>query len=144
MGTTQKQMRDVEFTSPQTSDSDAVLTPAALAFLAKLQRSFAARWRQLLERRVERQAHLDTGERPAFLPETQTVRNNPSWRVAPIPADLQKRHVEITGPTDKKMLINALNSGADIFMADFEDANSPTWAKRSAHMHRNRRSFIRR
>src|SRR5581483_2580841 len=64
---------------------------------------------------------------PTFLPETASVRDDPNWRVAPIPADLQRRHIEITGPTDKKMLINALNSGADVFMADFEDANAPTW-----------------
>jgi malate synthase len=108
-------------------DYDAVLTPAALMFLARLHRAFDARRRQLLQYRIERQARLDAGELPTFLPDTLTIRGNPSWRVARIPADLQKRHVEITGPTDKKMLINALNSGADMFMADFEDANSPTW-----------------
>jgi malate synthase len=112
----------------QTTASDAVLTPQALTFLTKLHRAFETRRRQLLQKRVERQVRLDAGEKPTLLPETQAIRDDPTWRVAPVPADLQKRHVEITGPTDKKMLINALNSGADVFMADFEDANSPTWS----------------
>jgi malate synthase len=118
----------VRITGAHIPQSDTVLNPAALAALAKLQRAFNGRRLQLLQRRVERQARLDAGEMPAFLPKTQTIRDDANWRVGPIPADLQKRHVEITGPTDKKMLINALNSGADMFMADFEDANSPTWA----------------
>lgn len=105
----------------------AVLTPPALAFLAGLQRAFNARRLELLAKRVERQTAIDAGTLPDFLPETAHIRSDRSWRVAPIPADLQRRHVEITGPTDKKMLINALNSGADVYMADFEDANSPTW-----------------
>lgn len=103
-----------------------VLTPAALAFVAKLHRAFGLRRRELLDLRLERQIGLDHGERPNFLPATELIRFA-AWHVAPIPADLQKRHIEITGPTDRKMLINALNSGADVFMADFEDANSPTW-----------------
>ncbi len=118
----------MRITGAHIPQSDTVLNPAALAALAKLQRAFNGRRLQLLQRRVERQARLDAGEMPAFLPKTQTIRDDANWRVGPIPADLQKRHVEITGPTDKKMLINALNSGADMFMADFEDANSPTWA----------------
>jgi malate synthase len=105
----------------------AVLTPTALAFLAGLQRTFNARRLELLAKRAERQTAIDAGTLPDFLPETAHIRSDRSWRVAPIPADLQRRHVEITGPTDKKMLINALNSGADVYMADFEDANSPTW-----------------
>jgi malate synthase len=121
-------IQGVTITGRRTSDDDRVLTHDALTFLANLHRSFEARRRQLLQQRVDRQARLDAGEWPDLLPETEAVRNDPTWRVAPIPADLQKRHVEITGPTDKKMLINALNSGADTFMADFEDANSPTWA----------------
>jgi malate synthase len=106
---------------------DAVLTPEALAFLARLQRAFGERRKMLLAERTTRQAAIDAGQLPAFLPETQAVRDG-DWRVGEVPADLQRRHVEITGPTDKKMVINALNCGADMFMADFEDANSPTFA----------------
>src|SRR5271156_4344714 len=104
-----------------------VLTPEALAFLAELHRTFDARRLELLAARQVRQARFDAGESPDFLAETKAVRDG-DWRVAPIPADLQDRRVEITGPTDRKMIINALNSGAKVFMADFEDANSPTWA----------------
>jgi malate synthase len=124
----QKQILGVELTDTKPADCELVLTPSALRFLAKLHRTFDARRLQLLRKRVERQARLDAGELPEFPTETKAIRDDPTWRVAPIPPDLQKRHVEITGPTDKKMLINALNSGADMFMADFEDANSPTWA----------------
>lgn len=104
----------------------AVLTPEALAFLTTLHRNFNARRLALLQKRAERQAAIDAGQLPVFLPETAHIRAG-EWRVGSIPPDLQKRHVEITGPTDRKMVINALNSGADVFMADFEDANSPTW-----------------
>ncbi len=104
-----------------------ILTPDALGFVAKLQRAFAARRAECLVRRRERQVALDRGETLDFLPETKQVRDS-DWKCAPIPADIQDRRVEITGPTDRKMIINALNSGAKIFMADFEDANSPTWA----------------
>ncbi len=104
-----------------------VLTPEALGFVARLEREFSRRRGELLARRAERQAALDAGEMPDFLSETQAVRSDPAWRVASTPPDLQKRWVEITGPTDRKMMINALNSGASVFMADFEDANSPTW-----------------
>ncbi|MCS6846554.1 MAG: malate synthase A [Anaerolineae bacterium] len=110
-----------------TADFGDVLTPDALAFVANLHRAFNPRRKQLLAARAERQARLDAGERPDFLSETRPIREG-DWQVAPIPAPLQKRHVEITGPTDRKMVINALNSGADMFMADFEDANSPTFA----------------
>jgi malate synthase len=106
---------------------ERILTPDALAFVATLQRELGPRRAQLLQRRDERQAQIDAGELPDFLPETQDVREDPSWRVASVPADLQDRRVEITGPVDRKMVINALNSGAKVFMADFEDANSPTW-----------------
>jgi malate synthase len=109
---------------PQFND---VLTADALAFVARLHRTFNPRRRELLAKRAERQARLDAGERPDFLPETRAIREG-DWQVAPIPEPLQRRHVEITGPTDRKMVINALNSGADMFMADFEDANSPTFA----------------
>jgi malate synthase len=105
---------------------ERVLTPAALAFIGQLHREFNGRRLALLQRRAERQAHFDAGELPAFPPETQAIRQG-NWQVAPAPADLQRRHVEITGPVERKMMINALNSGADVFMADFEDALSPTW-----------------
>ncbi len=110
--------------APQFHD---VLTEQALAFVASLHRTFNPRREALLAARAERQARLNAGERPDFLPETKPIREG-DWQVAPIPAPLQRRHVEITGPTERKMLINALNSGADMFMADFEDANSPTFA----------------
>jgi len=103
-----------------------VLTPEALAFLAELHTRFNARRLELLARRQERQQRFDAGESPDFLAETKAVRDG-DWTVAPIPADLQDRRVEITGPVDRKMIINALNSGAKVFMADFEDASSPTW-----------------
>jgi malate synthase len=112
---------------PITPEFETVLTPAALSFVAKLHRTFDPRRRELLQQRAERQLQIDRGELPDFLPETAGIRSDRSWHVAPIPPDLQRRHIEITGPTDRKMLINALNSGADVFMADFEDANSPTW-----------------
>ncbi|HEX7760520.1 MAG TPA: malate synthase A [Caulobacteraceae bacterium] len=104
-----------------------ILTPEALAFLAQLHRRFDPRRRQLLAARIERQKRFDAGERPDFLPETESVRED-AWKVASIPADLLDRRVEITGPADRKMIVNALNSGAKVFMADFEDATSPTWA----------------
>ena len=103
-----------------------ILTPEALAFVAKLQRQFGTRRKQCLERRQERQRRLDQGEGLDFLPGTKQIRED-DWKCAPIPSDIQDRRVEITGPTDRKMVINALNSGAKIFMADFEDANAPTW-----------------
>jgi malate synthase len=103
-----------------------ILTPEALAFVAALHRRFDARRVELLQARTARQLRLSAGQLPDFLPDTRTIRDA-QWRVAPIPADLQNRRVEITGPVDRKMIINALNSGANVFMADFEDANSPTW-----------------
>ena len=104
-----------------------VLTPEALGLIADLHRKFDRRRLELLDARSARQVRLDTGERPDFLAETAEVRAA-DWRVAAIPDDLQDRRVEITGPVDRKMIINALNSGAKVFMADFEDATSPTWA----------------
>src|SRR5215213_4431045 len=103
-----------------------IISRDALAFVELLQRELGPRRLELLERRRERQRELDGGARPDFLAETRNVREG-DWRVAPPPADLQDRRVEITGPVDRKMMINALNSGARVFMADFEDANSPTW-----------------
>ena len=99
----------------------------ALAFVAKLHRKFNARRLGCLAGRQQRQAALDRGETLDFLSETKEIREG-HWTCAPIPPDLRDRRVEITGPTDRKMVINALNSGAKMFMADFEDANSPTWA----------------
>ena len=103
-----------------------VLTEEAVAFLIDLELEFGWRRGQLLESRKERQGRLDAGERPDFLEETESVRRG-SWTIEPVPADLADRRVEITGPVDRKMMINALNSGASAFMADFEDATSPTW-----------------
>jgi len=119
--------RPAEVTAPIEGRAAEVLTPDALAFLAELHRAFDARRLELLARRAARQTRFDAGESPDFLAETAAVRAG-DWRVAPIPADLQDRRVEITGPTDRKMVINALNSGAKVFMTDFEDANAPTWA----------------
>ncbi len=110
-----------------TSGSEIILTPDALAFVGRLCARFQPRIEALLERRIEVQRRYDAGERPDFLPETEAVRRG-TWRVAEAPADLRRRTVEITGPVDPKMVINALNSGADTFMADFEDASSPTWS----------------
>src|SRR5918993_3173508 len=105
---------------------ERVLTPDAVAFLTALERRFGPRRRELLAARHARAERLREGELPDFLPQTREVREG-QWRVAPVPAELQDRRVEITGPVDRKMVINALNSGARMFMADFEDSNSPTW-----------------
>ncbi|HEV3178721.1 MAG TPA: malate synthase A, partial [Stellaceae bacterium] len=105
---------------------ERVLTPEAVAFVVELQRKFEPERKRLLERRAELQARLDRGWKPDFLADTKSVRDA-DWTVAPLPKDLLDRRVEITGPTDRKMVINALNSGANVFMADFEDANTPTW-----------------
>ena len=106
---------------------DDVLTDDARDFVSELHRRFDGRRRELLERRLARQRELDAGGTLDFLPDTREVREG-DWRVAPPPSDLQRRWVEITGPTDRKMVINALNSGSTGFMADFEDSNSPTWS----------------
>ncbi len=106
---------------------EKVLTKEAVAFIADLQRKFNARREELLAARVERQKRLDAGEKPDFLPETAKIRES-DWTVAPLPKDILDRRVEITGPVDRKMIINALNCGANVFMADFEDASTPTWA----------------
>ena len=107
---------------------DDVLTPDALAFLAQLQRAFGPVRAALLERRVERQAEIDAGASLGLLPGTAAIRHDGSWRVAEAPPDLLDRSVEITGPAEPKMIINALNSGARCFMADFEDSLSPMWS----------------
>ena len=108
------------------SDYGDILSPAATAFLAELHRRFDTRIHELLAARKVRQAKIDEGEFPNFILQTETIRKG-NWKVAPIPKDLLQRRVEITGPVDRKMMINALNSGADVFMADFEDAHSPRW-----------------
>jgi malate synthase len=117
----------VEVTGKLGPRYETVLTPEALAFLADLHRTFDPTRQRLLAGRAARQARFDAGELPDFLPQTRSTRER-DWKVAPIPADLLDRRVEITGPVDRKMIINALNSGANVYMADFEDANSPTWA----------------
>jgi malate synthase len=116
----------IEITGDITPEYAEILTPAAVEFVAKLAREFEGTRQELLKTRVERQAQLDAGELPDFLPQTAAIREG-DWTIAPLPADLHDRRVEITGPVDRKMIINALNSGARVFMADFEDANSPSW-----------------
>lgn len=125
--TAQQYPGGITITAPVPPAYAEILTPEALEFLADLARTFTPTRDMLLQRRIERQAAIDAGQLPDFLPETAEIRAS-DWTVAPIPADLQDRRVEITGPVDRKMIINALNSGARVFMADFEDANSPTWA----------------
>jgi malate synthase len=116
----------VEIRAGTPAEYAAILTPQALAFVAKLARKFEGRRRELIAARARRQAEFDTGKLPDFLPATRSVRET-EWTVAPAPRDLLDRRVEITGPTDRKMVVNALNSGANVFMADFEDSNTPTW-----------------
>ena len=120
-------VRPAEVTGPIVGRAAEVLTPEALTLVAELHRALNSRRLELLAARLARQARFDAGERPGFLAETAAIRSG-DWTVAPIPADLLDRRVEITGPVDRKMIINALNSGARVFMADFEDATSPTWA----------------
>ncbi len=116
----------IELRSTDNPRFDPVLTPDALEFVAALQGEFGGRRQELLSAREQRRARLRAGEPLDFLSETASVREG-DWKVAPVPPDMRQRWVEITGPTDRKMVINALNSGADGFMADFEDANAPTW-----------------
>ncbi|AXH00448.1 malate synthase A (plasmid) [Deinococcus wulumuqiensis] len=113
-------------TAPVKPEYAEILTPEALAFVAELHRRFEPRRRELMKKREERQQRLDAGELPDFLPETAEIRAG-DWKISPLPDALKDRRVEITGPVDRKMIINALNSGARMFMADFEDASSPTW-----------------
>ena len=120
-------MHDIQILGQNASGFDKVLSPAALDFVADLHSEFDDRRRALLAARHDRQEALDGGGGFEFLAETTSVRNG-SWVVRPVPEDLLDRRCEITGPTDRKMVINALNSGAKVFMADFEDSNSPTWA----------------
>ncbi len=116
----------IQITGPVTPEFAEILTPEAMNFVATLVRAFTDRREELLRRRAQRQTEINAGKLPDFLPETEHIRNS-EWTIAPEPADLQDRRVEITGPVERKMIINALNSGAKVFMADFEDAFSPTW-----------------
>ena len=117
----------VKIKAPYVPGQERVLTPEAIAFVVGLERKFGAHRLKLLAARAARQKRLDKGEKPDFLPETQKIRDS-DWTVSRLPADLQDRRIEITGPTDRKMVINALNCGASVFMPDFEDANTPTWS----------------
>ena len=119
-------MAEIEITGPEVPRSQEVLTPDALAFLADLHTRFAPRRRELLERRARRRDEIGAAGTLDFLPETVEVRDG-TWQVAPAPADLRDRRVEITGPTSPKMAVNALNSGAKVWLADLEDANTPHW-----------------
>ncbi|HTT61570.1 MAG TPA: malate synthase A [Bryobacteraceae bacterium] len=123
---THAQLEPVQVTAPVTEADQSILTPEAMSFLKGLARNFEERRQQLLARRRERQQDIDRGLLPQFLPQTAWIRDS-DWVAAPTPADLLDRRVEITGPVERKMIINALNSGASVFMADFEDSNSPTW-----------------
>lgn len=116
----------IKITGHLNAEFEEILTSKAIQFVADLQREFKTRRTELLEKRIRRQASIDEGEMPNFLSRTTPIREA-SWKVYPIPEDLQQRRVEITGPTSRKMVINALNSGSDCFMADFEDSNTPTW-----------------
>ncbi|MGO9254779.1 MAG: malate synthase A [Bryobacteraceae bacterium] len=127
MFATQEKEKPIQITAPLTDAQQSILSEEAIRFLRNLAREFEPRRRQLLAARRLRQEEIDGGVMPDFLPSTAHIRNS-DWRVGPIPADLIDRRVEITGPVDRKMIINALNSGASVFMADFEDSNSPTWS----------------
>jgi malate synthase len=116
----------IEMVGAMKAQYDEILTPEALNFIKELEQRFGSRRVELLQYRQKRQQEIDNGKLPDFLPETKHIRTG-EWTIAPLPKDLQDRRVEITGPTDRKMVINALNSGAKLFMADFEDATSPTW-----------------
>lgn len=127
MTTSSPSLQGLQIQAPSIAGQERALTPAALQFIVDLQRRFNPKRIELLAARVDLQKRLDAGERPDFRKETRNIRAS-DWTVAAIPADLEDRRVEITGPVDRKMIINALNSGASVFMADFEDSNTPTWA----------------
>jgi malate synthase len=139
---TAQQLKGVELRGPARGAHADILTSDALAFLATLHRAFDGRRRDLLEARARRQKQIDAGLLPDFLTETRDVRER-DWTAASIPRDLLDRRVEITGPVERKMVINALNSGASVFMADFEDANAPTWTN-NLDGHVNLRDAVRR
>src|SRR5881227_1651388 len=119
-------LQDIRVAGRVTTEFAQILSEPALEFIAQLHREFEPRRQELLARRAARQKEFDAGKRPDFLPETKSIRES-NWRIAAQPKDMLDRRVEITGPTDRKMVINALNCGASTFMADFEDANCPTW-----------------
>ncbi|CCQ92898.1 malate synthase A [[Clostridium] ultunense Esp] len=123
---TERKATGIEVKGPYDPGFSEILTEEALSFVEELVRRFRPRRDELLALRQKRQTEIDQGKMPDFLPETKEIREG-DWKIAPIPDDLQDRRVEITGPVDRKMIINALNSGANVFMADFEDATSPTW-----------------
>ncbi|KAH6630175.1 malate synthase [Chaetomium sp. MPI-SDFR-AT-0129] len=127
MASTQTILQGVNVLGPIQDSQRKILTPEALAFLALLQRSFNGTRKALLERRKIRQAELDRGALPDFLPETKHIRDDPTWKGAPPAPGLVDRRVEITGPTDRKMVVNALNANVWTYMADFEDSSAPTW-----------------
>jgi malate synthase len=122
----EQRMSELKVEGPRIDGDDAILTPEALSFVADLVARFGPRRDDLLARRAQAQKRYDAGELPDFLAETEAVRRA-DWKVASMPPEIARRAVEITGPVDRKMVINALNSGADVFMADFEDSNAPTW-----------------
>ena len=132
----------IEITGRISDPFTEILTTDAVAFAARLQRAFGGRRAELLARRAQRQREWDAGKLPDFLSETRAIRDA-DWTCASVPADIQNRRVEITGPVDRKMIINALNSGANVFMADFEDANTPKWDN-NIQGHINLRDAIRR
>ena len=117
----------ITITPPPIRHQELVLTAESLAFIGKLHQQFEARRQELMKRRHTVRAKIANGQNPRFLEETRSIREDNSWKVAPLAPGLEDRRVEITGPTDRKMTINALNSGAKIWLADFEDASAPTW-----------------
>jgi len=121
------EVKGISINASMQPDFERILTPEALALVATLHRAFEPRRQGLLAQRVERAKRLDAGERPDFLAQTKHVREG-QWTIGPLPGDLQRRRVEITGPVERKMVINALNSGADSYMTDFEDSNAPNWS----------------
>lgn len=124
--TTDIQKTSLIIKSPIKPEYDNILSNDALCFIEKLEREFRVRRKTLLDNRLDVQQEIDNGVLPDFLPETENIRSE-DWKVYPTPGDLLDRRVEITGPVERKMIINALNSGVKVFMADFEDSNSPTW-----------------
>jgi malate synthase len=116
----------MEINAPIKPAYETILTPDALALVAKLHRAFEGRRQELLQGADRRQARIDAGEMPDFLPETRHIREG-DWKISPLPKALERRRTEITGPVEAKMIINAFNSGADSYMSDFEDSNSPKW-----------------
>src|SRR5579863_2913997 len=126
MATTLSLPQGMEITGAIQPGFETILTRDALELVAKLHRAFEPRRQELLKVRAERTKRLDAGERPDFLKEAQAIRDG-DWKIAPLPKDLECRRVEITGPVERKMVVNAFNSGADSYMTDFEDSNSPNW-----------------